>query len=57
MIVKTILPRALERLSVIEAGAPVSEPATLMSKPHTDLSDDWKPVDPMIRRGCRSFPF
>lgn len=37
MIVKTILPRALERLSVIEAGAPVSEAATLMSKPHTDL--------------------
>lgn len=39
MIVKTILPRALERLSVIEAGAPVSEAASLMSKPHTDLID------------------
>ncbi len=37
MIVKNILPRALERLSVIEAGAPVREAATLMSKPHTDL--------------------
>jgi len=37
MIVKNILPRALERLFVIEAGAPVREAATLMSKPHTDL--------------------
>ena len=37
MIVKNILPRALERLSVIEAGAPVREAATLMSTPHTDL--------------------
>jgi CBS domain-containing protein len=37
MIVKNILPRALERLAVIEAGAPVMEAAALMSKPHTDL--------------------
>jgi CBS domain-containing protein len=37
MIVKNILPRALERLAVIEAGAPVREAAALMSKPHTDL--------------------
>ncbi len=37
MIVKTILPRALERLAVIEVGAPVKEAAALMSKPHTDL--------------------
>ena len=37
MIVKNILPRALESLSVIEAGAPVREAATLMSKLHTDL--------------------
>lgn len=37
MIVKNILPRALERLAVIEAGAPVREAAALMSNPHTDL--------------------
>ena len=37
MIVKNILPRALERLAVIEAGAPVREAAALMFKPHTDL--------------------
>lgn len=37
MIVKNILPRALERLAVIEAQAPVREAAALMSKPHTDL--------------------
>jgi CBS domain-containing protein len=37
MIVKTILPRALERLAVIEADAPVTAAAALMSKPHTDL--------------------
>jgi CBS domain-containing protein len=36
MIVKK-LPRALERLSVIEAGTPVNGAATLMSEPHTDL--------------------
>ena len=38
MIFKNILPRALERLAVIEAGAPVREAAALMSKPHTDSS-------------------
>jgi CBS domain-containing protein len=37
MIVNNILPRALERLAVIEAGVPVREAAALMSKPHTDL--------------------
>ena len=37
MIVRNILPRALERLAVIEAQAPVREAAELMSKPHTDL--------------------
>ena len=37
MIVKNILPRALERLAVIEAQAPVREAAALMSRPHTDL--------------------
>ena len=37
MIVSNILPRALERLAVIEAQAPVREAAVLMSKPHTDL--------------------
>jgi signal-transduction protein with cAMP-binding, CBS, and nucleotidyltransferase domain len=37
MIVINILPRALERLVVIEAQAPVREAAVLMSKPHTDL--------------------
>ncbi len=37
MNVRNILPRALERLTVIEVGAPVSEAAALMSKPHTDL--------------------
>ena len=47
MIVKNILPRAVERLAVIEAGAPVREAAALMSKPHTDLlvvCDDGKMV-------------
>ena len=37
MIVKNILPRAIERLAVIEAQAPVRDAAALMSKPHTDL--------------------
>jgi CBS domain-containing protein len=37
MIVKNILARAIERLAVIEAKAPVREAAVLMSKPHTDL--------------------
>ena len=37
MIVKNILPRALERLAVIEAQAPVKEAAAMMSKHHTDL--------------------
>jgi CBS domain-containing protein len=37
MIVKNILPRAFERLAIIEAEAPVREAAALMSKPHTDL--------------------
>lgn len=37
MIVKTILPRALERLAVIEVGATVKAAAVLMSRPHTDL--------------------
>lgn len=37
MIVENLLPRALERLAVIEAGAPVRDAAALMSKPHTDL--------------------
>jgi CBS domain-containing protein len=31
------LPRALERLALIEAEAPVRDAAALMSKPHTDL--------------------
>lgn len=37
MIVKTILPRALERLCVIESEVPVTAAAALMSKPHIDL--------------------
>ncbi len=37
MIVRNILPRAIERLAVIEAEAPVKEAAALMSRPHTDL--------------------
>jgi CBS domain-containing protein len=37
MLVKHMLPRARERLAVIEAEAPVREAAYLMSKPHTDL--------------------
>jgi CBS domain-containing protein len=37
MIVKNLLPRALERLAITEAKAPVREAAALMSKPHTDL--------------------
>ena len=36
-IVRNILPRALERLAVIAADAPVREAAALMSKPQTDL--------------------
>ena len=37
MFVKQMLPRARERLAVIEAEAPVREAAYLMSKPHTNL--------------------
>lgn len=37
MFVEQMLPRARERLAVIEGEAPVREAATLMSKPHTDL--------------------
>ncbi len=37
MIVQNILPRARERLAIIEAEAPVRKAATLMSEPHTDL--------------------
>jgi CBS domain-containing protein len=37
MLVKQMLPRAHERLAVIEEEAPVREAAYLMSKPHTDL--------------------
>ena len=37
MLVKQMLPRARERLAVIEEEAPVREAAYLMSKPHTDL--------------------
>jgi CBS domain-containing protein len=37
MFVKQMLPRARERLAVIEAEAPVREAAYLMSKPNTDL--------------------
>jgi predicted transcriptional regulator len=37
MIVRNILPRAVERLAVVESEAPVREAAALMSKPHTDL--------------------
>ena len=37
MIVKMILPRAIERLAMVEAEAPVRDAAALMSKPHTDL--------------------
>ncbi len=37
MLVKNILPRALERSTVIEAEAPVKKAAALMSRPHTDL--------------------
>jgi CBS domain-containing protein len=37
MLVKQMLPRARERLAVIDAEAPVREAAYLMSKPHTDL--------------------
>jgi hypothetical protein len=38
MIVRNILPRALQRLAVIEAEAPVREAAALMSKPIPILS-------------------
>ena len=37
MFVEQILPRARERLAVIDAGALVGEAAELMAKPHTDL--------------------
>jgi CBS domain-containing protein len=37
MIVENILPRAHERLAVIQSKAPVKEAAALMSEPHTDL--------------------
>jgi CBS domain-containing protein len=37
MLVKQMLPRARERLAVIETEAPVREATYLMSKPHTDL--------------------
>jgi len=37
MLVEQMLPRARQRLAVIEAEAPVMEAAALMSKPHTDL--------------------
>ena len=37
MIVKTILPRALERLATIEVGASVKKAVAQMAKPHTDL--------------------
>lgn len=37
MLTKQMLSRARERLATIDAGAPVSEAADLMSKPHTDL--------------------
>jgi CBS domain-containing protein len=37
MIVEDILPCAIERLALIEAGAPVRDAAALKSKPHTDL--------------------
>ncbi len=37
MLVKQMLPRARERLAVIEVEASVREAAYLMSKPHTDL--------------------
>ncbi len=35
--VEKMLPRAFERLAVIEAGASVQDAAELMSKPHIDL--------------------
>lgn len=37
MIVEKILPRARDRLSLIDVGAPVRDAAALMSEPHTDL--------------------
>ena len=37
MLVEQMLPRARERLAVIEGEAPVREAAGLMSRPHTDL--------------------
>jgi predicted transcriptional regulator len=37
MIVRNVLPRALERLAMIGAQASVREAAALMSKPYTDL--------------------
>jgi CBS domain-containing protein len=37
MLVEQMLPRARQRLAVIEAVAPVMEAAALMSRPHTDL--------------------
>ena len=37
MLVEKMLPRAFERLAVIEAKAQMKEAAKMMSKPHTDL--------------------
>ena len=37
MLVGKMLPRAFERLAVIEAKAQIKEAAKMMSKPHTDL--------------------
>ena len=37
MLVEQMLPRARQRLAVIEAVAPVMESAALMYRPHTDL--------------------
>ena len=37
MFVEQILPRARERLAVVDVGARVKDAAALMVKPHTDL--------------------
>ncbi len=37
MLVEKMLPRAFERLAVIEAKAQIKDAAKMMSKPHTDL--------------------
>lgn len=37
MFVEEILPRARERLAIIEANAPVGDAARLLVRPHTDL--------------------